>query len=352
MAAARTLSLNSGHSIPVLGLGTFQATKPGEVGGAVKAAVRAGYRLIDCAAGYGNQAEVGVAVAELIAEGTVKREDLFIVSKLFQTHHVWEGDESRCQETLEQTLKDLQLEYLDLYLIHWPFAFGEKKLEKPEGVPQPLRMPDGSPNPIWSIRMEYLATWRTLEGMVGAGKVRSIGVSNFSTDQLEHLRTSAKVMPAVNQVELHPYLQQQDMMSYCEEKGIIVMGYSPLGSSAQRSPEAHGSTLLAHPVVVEVAEQVGKSVAQVLIRFGLQKYPKQLVSIPKSSNPERIAANFEVHDWELSSNAMAKLEGLNCDFRYFMSYLKKPDNNVLWHNGQTEQGNDNDWVGAPPAASL
>jgi diketogulonate reductase-like aldo/keto reductase len=178
--AVPTHSLNSGAPMPTLGLGTFQATEPGEVARAVKAAVRAGYRLIDCAAGYGNQAEVGEALQELFAEGVVKREDLFIVSKLFQTHHVWEGDASRTAETLAQTLSELQLDYLDLYLMHWPFAFEQKKLEMPAGTPQPLRLPDGSPNPIWTIRMEYTATWAAMEAMVSTGKVKSIGVSNFT----------------------------------------------------------------------------------------------------------------------------------------------------------------------------
>jgi diketogulonate reductase-like aldo/keto reductase len=142
--------------MPQLGLGTFQATAKGEVKAAVKAAVRAGYRLIDCAAGYGNQKEVGEAIAELIAEGVVTRSQLFVVSKLFQTHHSWNGDDSRCHETLAQTLADLGLEYIDLFLIHWPFGFQEKVLEKPIGTKQPLRLSDGSPNPIWTIKMEYL----------------------------------------------------------------------------------------------------------------------------------------------------------------------------------------------------
>ena len=342
---ASTIALNSGFSIPAVGLGTFQATAPGEVAAAVKAAVKAGYRLIDCAAGYGNQAEVGTAIAELIAEGVCTRDELFIVSKLFQTHHVWEGDDSRCHETLDQTLKDLQLEYLDLFLIHWPFAFGEKKLEKPEGSPQPLRLPDGSPNPIWTIRMEYLSTWACMEGMVAAGKTKSIGVSNFTVAQLEHLQSVASIPPAANQIELHPYMQQGEMVAYCASKKIAVMGYSPLGSSAQRSPDAHGTTLLNHPAVAEIAQALGKTTGQVLIRFGRQKYPASLVTIPKSCNPERIASNFDVHgDWELPASAMATLEALESNFRYFISYLKKPDNAVLWHGDKIETGDDSDFI--------
>lgn len=339
-----TLMLNSGHSMPVFGLGTFQATKPGEVGRAVKAAVRAGYRLIDCAAGYGNQAEVGEALAELFEAGEVKREELFIVSKLFQTHHAWEGDASRCAETLEKTLADLRLQYLDLFLIHWPFAFAEKKLEKPEGTPQPLRLPDGSPNPIWTIKMEYVATWRALEGFASAGKSRSIGVSNFTVEQLEHLTSVAAVPPAVNQVELHPYFPQPELMAYCEAKGIRVMGYSPLGSSADRSPPEHGTTLLKHPAVARAAQEAGRSPSQVLIRWGLQRYPSSLITIPKSSNEARIAQNGDVFGWSLSADAMASLDALGCNFRYFISYLKKPHNQVKWHDGRVERGDASDLI--------
>lgn len=136
---APTTYLNTGQSMPILGLGTFEATEPGEIKRALTAAVKAGYRLIDCAANYGNQKEVGETLAALFADGVVKREELFIVSKLFQTHHAWDGDDSRCKEALATTLEDLQLDYLDLYLMHWPFAFGNKKLEMPPGTPQPLR---------------------------------------------------------------------------------------------------------------------------------------------------------------------------------------------------------------------
>ena len=335
--APALLPLNDGRgAIPQVGLGTFQATAAGEVKAAVKAAVEAGYRLIDCAAGYGNQREVGEAIAELVGAGVVAREELFVVSKLFQTHHAWEGDESRCHATLEQTLDELGLEYLDLYLIHWPFGFAESVLEKPLGTKQPLRLPDGSPNPIWTIKMEYLSTWRVLEQMQAAGKTRSIGVSNFTVAQLEHLMAETTVPPAVNQVELHPYFQQPEMVAFCAGHGIKVMGFSPLGSSADRAPPEHGTTLLKHPAVLAIAGEAGRSAGQVLIRYGIQRYPDSLVSIPKSSNAGRIAANFDVFGWELTEAQMAALEALDCGFRYFISYLKRPDNERLWHEGVIE----------------
>lgn len=198
--------------------------------------------------------------------------------------------------------------------------------------------------------MEYTQTWASMEGMVEAGKCKAIGVSNFTQEQLEHLTSVAKIPPTVNQVELHPYFQQSELMAYCESAGIVMMGYSPMGSSFDRFPDGHGTTLLKHPLVNEIAEAAGKTASQVLIRFGLQKYPTNLVSIPKSSNAERIGQNFGVTDWELSDEAMTSLSGLESDFRYFISYLKKPDNDVKWHFGKVEAGDNSDWVGTPPSA--
>jgi len=311
----------------------------------VKAAVRSGYRLIDCAAGYGNQAQIGTVLTEMFDAGEVARKDLFIVSKLFQTHHVWAGDDSRCFETLNTTLADLNIEYLDLLLIHWPFAFEEKVLEKPLGTKQPLRLPDGSPNPIWTIKMEYVATWKAMEAMVASGKVRSIGVSNFSVEQLTHLASIATVPIAVNQVELHPYLPQHRMVEYCKGASVTVMAYSPLGSGAglSRYPEG-GHKLMEHPAIVAIASAHSKSTAQVLVRWGLQRYDGTLVSIPKSSNPGRIAMNGEVFGWTLSQDEMSTIDALECGFRYFISYLKKPDNDIKWHDGNIENGDDTDYI--------
>jgi len=342
--AIPTLSLASGGSIPVLGLGTFLATKPGEVGAAVKAAIKAGYRLIDCAAGYGNQAEVGAAIKEAIAEGVCTREELFIVSKLFQTHHVWEGDTSRCSESLEKTLTDLQLDYLDLFLIHWPFAFAEKKLEKPEGTPQPLRLPDGTPNPVFTIKMEYLQTWSCMESFVDCGKCKAIGVSNFSAAQLDHLLKSARIPPSVNQIEVHPYFGQLEFIRWCDERKIRVMGYSPLGSAQGKMPPAQSFTLRDHPAVQKAAAAAGKTAAQILIRWGLQRCPTNFISIPKSSNEQRIAENHAVFEWALTAEAMAALDGLESGFRFFMSYFKRPENEVVWHGETIETGTDADLV--------
>lgn len=323
---AATFRLNSGYDIPVFGLGTFKAGK-GEVGAAVKAALGAGYRLIDCAQGYGNQAEVGVALKEAFDESVCKRDEVFVVSKVFQTHHVWQGDPSRVHESLEQTLRDLQLDYLDLLLIHWPFAFEQKVLEFP------LRLDDGSPNPLLNVEVEYLDTWKVFEGFVKDGRVRSIGVSNFTMEQIEYLRSNCEIPPAANQIEVHPYMSQTALRDGCAAAGMAVMAYSPLGSSLPKFPEQHGATLLTHPTVAEIASQVGKAPSQVLIRWSLQR---GCVALPKSGNPGRIAENGDVLSWSLSEEAMGRLDGLNSDFRYFVSYLKRPDNNIQWHDGVVE----------------
>eukprot|EP01062_Namystynia_karyoxenos_P081999 TRINITY_DN9141_c0_g1_i1.p2 TRINITY_DN9141_c0_g1~~TRINITY_DN9141_c0_g1_i1.p2 ORF type:complete len:387 (+),score=137.99 TRINITY_DN9141_c0_g1_i1:87-1163(+) len=317
------LRLSSGYDMPVLGLGTFKAP-PGEVAAAVKAAVRSGYRLIDCAAAYGNEAEVGQALQELFAEGAVRREELFVVSKVFQTHHAWHGDESRVRESLAKTLADLRLSYLDLLLIHWPFAFEQKKLDFP------LRLDDGTPNPKLVVEMEYHDTWRVFETFVRDGKVRSIGVSNFTCEQLEDLRASCRIPPAVNQVECHPYLQQRELQRYCTRAHIALMAYSPLGSATPKVPARHGTTLMGHPEVKAVAAEVGRSPAQVLIRWSVQR---GWISIPKSQKPERVQQNGDVLSWGLTAEQMRRIDALDCDFRYFISYVKKPDNNREWHDG-------------------
>jgi len=318
MAVARVGALK----IPQLGLGTWKAA-PGEVGAAVTAAIGAGYRLIDCAAAYGNEAEVGAALRGAIDGGVVTRDELFVVGKCFQTHHVWRGDSGRPREALLQTLEDLQLESLDLYLMHWPFAF-EQKDALDAAKWGPFRDAVGTPNPALTIELEYVDTWRCLQALAADGLTDAVGVSNCTAAQLAEM--AAGGLPggaplAVNQVEFHPYLQQPELRSYCAAQGITMMGYSPLGSGDSYSgasyPADMGCTLLANPAVLEVARRHGKSAAQVLVRFSLQS---GLVCIPKSSRPARIEENFDVLDFELTPRDLELLTILDRGFRYGIGY--------------------------------
>ena len=252
--------------IPKLGLGTWKADK-GKVGAAVDYAVKeAGYRHIDCASIYENEAEIGEVL------GKLERDELFITSKLWNTEHHPDRVEKACR----QTLSDLKIDYLDLYLMHW-------------GISQP------EPVPIQS-------TWQAMEQLVKKGLVKSIGVANFTAMMIVDLLTYADVKPLVNQIEIHPYNSQVELVDYCQRIGIKVTAYSPLGSWRGKQ------VLLNDPVVKEIAQAQHKTAAQVLIKWSLQR---DLIVIPKSTQPERIAENIDVFNFELTDKQMQQINGLN-----------------------------------------
>eukprot|EP00759_Apiculatamorpha_spiralis_P029626 PhF_6_TR31759/c0_g1_i1/m.46757/K00002/AKR1A1, adh; alcohol dehydrogenase (NADP+) len=297
MSTTPTIVLNSGASIPVLGLGTFQA-KEGECKAAVLAALTAGYRHIDGAAIYQNESEVGQAIEEFLqATPSVKRSDLFITSKLWNSFHAKDD----IPGAIAKTLADLKLEYLDLYLIHWPVNCGKTDLMVPlaKSDPQPT----------------LAETWEgMIEHVYNKKLARSIGVSNFSIEklkQIEHLG----VLPAVNQVESHPYFRQEKLFQYCQSKGINLTAYAPLGSPGSESfLGANVHTVLQEPLVAELAAKYKKSTGQILIRWAIQR---GWTVIPKSTNPGRIAENFNVFDFSIDAEDFQKLSSIPRQIRMF-----------------------------------
>ncbi|NCN82719.1 MAG: aldo/keto reductase [Candidatus Pacebacteria bacterium] len=289
----KSLSLNNGRTIPALGLGTWKS-EPGKAGTAVAAALEMGYQHIDCAAIYMNEPEVGAAFTRTFSKGAVKREDVFITSKLWNNKHHPDAVEKACR----QTLADLQLEYLDLYLMHWGIAF------KPDKEKQPL----DEYGMIMTEPVSIQETWRAMEQLVKLGLVKSIGVANFTTTMLLDLLTYAKVKPVTNQVEIHPYNAQPELVNFCQAKEVAVTAYSPLGSHGDEKNRP-----ISDSAILSIAKVHGKSPAQVLIRWSLQR---GIVVIPKSTNQKRIAENAAVFDFELSEAEMAEINKLNKDHRF------------------------------------
>lgn len=264
-AADVRFKLNTGAEIPAVGLGTWQSD-PGVVKDAVSYALSIGYKHIDCAYVYCNEEEVGQGLKEAFARG-IKREDIFITSKLWCTYH------SRAEEALDKSLKSLGLDYLDLYLVHWPLPMN------PNGnndlVP---KLPDGS----YDLEKDWthVQTWKSMEKLVKTNKVRAIGVSNYSKLYLEELLPQAEIIPAVNQIENHPTLPQQDVVDLCKEKGIHITAYSPLGST--------GTPLMKEHIIVELAEKKKVTPASILLSYHLAR---GISVLPKSIHKERIKEN-------------------------------------------------------------
>ncbi|KAK3135395.1 hypothetical protein QOZ80_5BG0418370 [Eleusine coracana subsp. coracana] len=277
---AESFVLNTGARIPSVGLGVWQI-KPEAVSDVIYAAVKAGYRHIDCAAAYSNEKEVGLALKKLFEDGVVKREDMFITSKLWAANHAPED----VLEGIDNSLKDLQLDFLDLYLIHGPIRIKKGTTMSPENL----------------IRTDIPATWGAMEKLYDSGKARAIGVSNFTCNKLEDLFAVARVPPAVNQVECHPVWQQDKLRKLCQLKGVHLSAFSPLGSPG--SPGLNGPSVLSNPVIVSVAEKLQKTPAQVALRWGIQMGHSVL---PKSANEERIKGNIDIFGWSIPEDLMAK----------------------------------------------
>jgi diketogulonate reductase-like aldo/keto reductase len=292
-----SLTLNNGNKMPALGLGTWKS-EPGKVTKAVEhALLKANYKHIDCAAIYGNEKEIGAAFTSVFESGKVKREDVFVTSKLWNTEHHPDNVEKACQ----QTLKDLNLEYLDLYLIHWGIAF----------EPSAERYAFDENGIIKTIPVSIKETWQAMEKLVEKGLVKSIGVSNFTTPMLVDLLTYAEIKPAVNQIELHAYHNQQALVDFCGHKEIAVTAYCPLGKPGNlRDGEP---VLLQSNELAKIAENHDKTPAQVLLRWAVQR---GTIAIPKSVTPARIEENINIFDFELTEKEMAQINVMDKGYRF------------------------------------
>jgi alcohol dehydrogenase (NADP+) len=290
--------------MPILGLGTWKSA-PGEVYAAVREAIRIGYRHIDCAAAYGNETEIGHAIRDASRSGEVTRQELWITSKLWNTAH---GREN-VRTALETTLQDLGLEFLDLYLIHWPVAL------KP-GATLPVSLADLVPPAEAPIHL----TWVGMEAAVGAGLARHIGVSNFSVKKIADLLPYCTIVPEVNQVELHPFLQQAGLVTYCASHEILMTAYSPLGSSDRPTAlkAANEPSLFENPVIRSIAEAHGCTPAQVLLAWQVQR---GISVIPKSVTPARLRENLAAAEIPLSAADLQQIAGLDRGYRFLTGGL-------------------------------
>jgi len=260
------MRLNNGIEMPILGFGVFRINSNDETADCVKKAIKHGYRSIDTAMIYGNEAGVGKG----IKKSGIKREEVFITTKLWNSDQGYE----KTLKAFENSMERLMVDYLDLYLIHWPVP----KINK------------------------YIETWEALETLYRDGKVRAIGVSNFNISHLENLITQCSIVPAVNQVEFHPWFLQTELFTYMRQKGISAEAWSPLA----------GGALLDNEILMGIAKKYNKTVAQVIIRWDIQK---NVITIPKSSKEDRIASNANVFDFELSDQDIKTIKSLNINHR-------------------------------------
>jgi diketogulonate reductase-like aldo/keto reductase len=283
--------LNNRSEIPALGFGTL-IPDPTETKKAVKAALEAGFRQFDCAERYRNEKEVGEAMKEALRDGKIRREELFVATKLWNSNHRPE----RVKPAFEASLEKLQLDYVDLYLIHTPFAFKPGEEQDPR---------DENGKVIYDEGVTLLDTWRALENLMDQGRCKAIGLSDIGLEKVQEIFESARIKPAVVHVESHPYLPQWDLLDFCKKKGILLHAFAPLGHGIEPK-------LMEDPVITTISKRLKKTPAQVLLAWALQR---GTAPITTSKNPNRIKENFDVS--ALPEDAMEEIrEGIKTQYRY------------------------------------
>lgn len=304
-----TISVRDGGQFPSIGLGTWKI--PDEVlPTLIPEAVGLGYRHFDCACDYGNEVAVGEGIRNALGGGGVSRDDLWITSKLWNTFHHPDHVRAAC----ERSLSDLGLDELDLYLVHFPVTLAYVPFEE-RYPPGWFFDPDAENPSMKHVDVPYADTWGAMEGLVEAGLVKRIGVCNLGTAMLRDIRSYARIQPAVNQVEMHPYLTQKNLLRFCQEQEITVTAFSPFGASSYVPLNMAGAneSLFDDETMKEIASAHGKSIGQVALRWAIQR---GTVAIPKSQSAGHLKDNIEIYDFELSEEEMARVDGLNRNRRF------------------------------------
>jgi len=317
----KSIILNNGEKMPILGLGTWRAENEKELETALDAALEVGYRHIDCAHAYGNEHVIGRVLKSWLDSNKVKREELFITAKL----PFYGNRPSTVEKYLKDSLSQLQLTYLDLYLIHTPFSIPEF-----QGPNIPT---DSNGDIIFEKDTDHVAVWKKLEEFVDQGLIKSIGISNFNQKQVQRILDNARIKPACLQIEYHVYLQQKALIDFCKQNNVAVTAYSPLGSRGIRDfykklgHDRDIPDLLDIPEIQEIAKRHGKTPAQILLKWILEN---GVAAIPKSVNANRLRQNKDLFDFSLTKNDLDVISTLDknirvCDFSFFQGMNKHPE---------------------------
>ncbi len=319
------VKLYNGIEIPAIGLGTFGSDNysPAQVAEAVKGAVPLGYRHIDCASVYGNEKEIGSVLRELQQAGVVKREELWITSK------VWNNRHNNVEGSCKQSLSDLGLDYLDLFLVHWPF---------PNHHARGVSVDSRDPHAVPYIHENYMKTWQAMESLLDAGLVRCIGTSNMTIPKMKLLLRDCRTKPVVNEMELHPHFQQREFCGFLKEKGIKAIGFCPIGSPRRpdRDKMPEDSVPIEDPVIVEIAKKHGVHPAVICVKWAVQNGQ---IPIPFSVKPEKFYANLRsVTEAPLTAGEMEQIRGIDKNCRFIKGHVFLWPGAKDWHDLWDEDG--------------